>query len=310
VIDAAEVRHVPMSGTGSRPTVWREGDEASKTDVLLNAISDGYLDTLGIRLIAGRDFTPRDAAAAPNVAIVNPSFARQLGIAGNPVGQRFLSGESSPVVYEIVGFIPDTAYADVGEEPNPIVFVPMAQITDPRPFTDLVIRSEAPLSQMSAGLARARADVSSLLTADVRAFDATIDQRLARERLMAALSGFFGVLAMLIAAVGVYGVVAEWVTQRKNEIGVRTALGATRTDIVAMVLRQAAVLLLIGLAAGVVFALAAAGSTRSLVYGLEPRDVAPIALGCVCLAATAAAAILIPACRAAALEPVTALREG
>ena len=310
VTTAAEVRHVPMGGTGSRPTVWREGDEASKTDVLLNAISDGYLETLGIRLLAGRDFTPRDSASAPRVAIVNPSFVRQLGIAGTPVGQRFLAEGPSPVVYEIVGFVPDTAYSDVGEQFRPIVFVPMPQITDPRSFTDLMIRSEAPLSEVSSGLTRALADVSSLLTVDVRAFDATIDQRLSRERLMATLSSFFGILAILIAAVGVYGVVAESVTRRRNEIGVRMALGASRSQIVAMVLRQAAVLLLIGLAGGVVFALTVAGSTRSLVFGLEPRDMGPIGLGCACLAAAAAAAILIPACRAATLEPITALREG
>jgi ABC-type antimicrobial peptide transport system permease subunit len=190
-----------------------------------------------------------------------------------------------------------------------MAFVPIAQISDPRPFMDVVIRAAAPLSELSSGVARAVRDVSPIVASDLRAFEATVRQGLVRERLMAALSGFFGVLAVLIAVVGLYGVIAELVTRRRGEIGVRMALGATRTRIVAMVLRQAGTLLVAGLVIGVLLSAVAGGTMRSFVFGVEPLDLEPMAVACACLVAAAMVAIMVPAYRAATLEPVSALRE-
>jgi predicted permease len=309
---AAEVRHVPMGGTGSSLTVWLEGsDPSGKIAIRLNPISDGYLQTMGIGLIAGRDFTRHDSASSPKVALVNPAFVRRLGLAGEPVGARFRVEGAPPSasVYEIVGVVPDTKHFTLREDFLPIAFVPVAQATDPRAFTDFVIRSIAPPGDVSSGVRRGLAGISPSIDVDVRPFDATIRQGLVRERLMAALSGFFGVLAVVIAAIGLYGVMAELVTRRRSEIGLRIALGARRLDILGMVIRQAGTLLLAGLAAGALLAFAAAGSVRSVVFGLEPRGVGVICLACGCLAVAAMAAILVPACRAAMVEPLAALRD-
>jgi putative ABC transport system permease protein len=312
VISAAEARHVPLTGTGSSLTVWADGaDPAGKTTVRLNAISDGYLQTMGITLVSGRNFTLRDSVTSPKVALVNPSFARRLGISGNPVGTRFRSDEPalSGAVYEIVGLIPDTKYFELREQFLPIVFVPIAQLADPRPLSDFVIRSRLPLADLSSALGGRLREASALLDVDVRTSDSIIRLGLVRERLLATISVFFGVLAVLIAVIGLYGVMAELVTRRRAEIGVRMALGARRSAIVTMVLRQAGTLLALGVATGVVLAFVASDFAKSFVFGLEPSDFEPMALACVLLAAPTIIAILVPAWRAAMLEPLAALRD-
>ncbi|MGH9203510.1 MAG: FtsX-like permease family protein, partial [Vicinamibacterales bacterium] len=311
VTAAAEVRHVPFAGTGSSLTVWRDGaDPASGTTVRLNAVSDGYLRTMGVEPIAGRDFTPRDSATSPRVALVNPSFARRLGFVGNPVGASFLAGGSSPsgTAYEIVGLVPDTKYFRLREEFLPIVFVPVAQIKDGRPFSDFVIRSRLPVAAVSSAVVARLHDISPGIDVDVRAFESTIRQGLASERLLASISAFFGVLAVLIAAIGLYGVMAEFVTRRRGEIGVRMAFGARRSDILRMVLRQATTPLIAGVGAGGTLSLVAAGFAESLVFGLDPHGLGPIAVACAILIAVALGAVLVPASRAATTDPLAALR--
>jgi putative ABC transport system permease protein len=312
VIAAAEVRHVPMSNTGSGLMVWLDGaDPTRKTSVFLNAISDGYLRTMGIRLLAGRDFAASDSAEAPKVALVNPSFVRRLGIAGNPVGARFSAADDAPdgSSYEIVGLVADTKYFDLNETFQPIAFVPIAQIIDPRPFTDVVIRSLAPPAEITSSIQRTLAAAAPLAAVDVRPLARVIEQRIVRERLMATLSAFFGVIAVLVVVIGLYGVVNEFVTRRRGEIGVRMALGARRSDIATLVLRQAGLLLGGGLVLGVPAALAATTWTRSLLSGLQPGDIAPIALACASLAAAALVAIVVPLRRAATMDPIAALRQ-
>jgi predicted permease len=313
VSSAAEVRHVPMGGTGSSIRVRRDGGgEASQTAVRLNAMSDGYLQAMRINLIAGRDFDARDTGTSPRVAIVNQSFARRLGLGGNPVGQTFRSDGSSsepPTVFEIVGLAPDTKYFRLREDFLPIVFVPIAQIEDPRAFTDFVIHAPALPPGMASSVRRAVADLSPAARVDLRTFDAQIRAGLLRERLMAALSALFGTLALLIATIGLYGVMSYLVVRRTKEIGVRIALGARGRDILAMVLREAGHVLAAGLAIGSLLALAGAQAAQSLVFGVRPYDIGPVALACVFLAAAALAASYVPARRAAGMEPLAALRD-
>lgn len=311
VRSAAEVRHVPMSGTGSSLAVWLEGaDPGGKTTIRLNAISEGYLHTMGIELLSGRDFSPHDSMASPKVAIVNPSFARRLGIVGNPIGTRFRAEGSSPSgsLFEIVGLVPDTKYFSLREDFLPIAFVPIAQITDPRAFVDFVIHPDVPLGDLATVVRRRLRERVPAVDVDVRSFDSTIRQGLVRERLLAAISAFFGVLAVLIGVIGLYGVMAELVTRRRGEIGIRMALGARRTDILAMVLRQAGGLLALGVSAGTVLGFLAGAFASPFVFGLEPYDVQPMVLAGVSLTAPALMAILVPACRAAMMAPLTALR--
>jgi ABC-type antimicrobial peptide transport system permease subunit len=212
-------------------------------------------------------------------------------------------------VVEVIGLVPDSKYVALREAPQPIMFVPLTQMTDPRPFTDFMVRSRAPLPQLSSVLGRAVGQVSPLIAVDVRPFDATIRDELVRERLMALLSGTFGALATLIAAIGLYGVMSYLVLRRTNEIGVRVALGARRADVLRLVLGEAGTLLATGLVIGAAVSLAAAGSVRAFVFGLEPQSPVIISLACALLAVTALAASYLPARRAANLQPLVALRE-
>ena len=308
VASAVEVRHVPLGGTGSSAIVAHASDPTAKTAVRLNAMSPGYLDAMGVTLIAGRDFDARDSRTAPKVAIVNRTFARVIGLRDNPVGQTFRRPATSDV-FEVIGLVPDSKYVALREDPVPIMFVPIVQIGDPRQFTDFMVRSTMPRADLASLLARTVAQVSPLVDVGVRPFDETIRDGLVRERLMALLSGGFGVLAALIAAVGLYGVMSYLVLRRTNEIGVRAALGATRRDILTMVLGEAGRLIAVGLFVGSMASFAAAGAARSLVFGMQPDDLGTIGLACLLLGATALLAGYLPARRAARLAPLVALRE-
>jgi putative ABC transport system permease protein len=305
---AAEVRHVPFGGTASRGVVAPESDATVKTSVHLNGVTPGYLATLGMTLLGGRDFDARDSTEAPQVAIVNRTFARRLGLPENPVGERVLRPETGEVV-EVIGLVPDSKYVGLREAPQPIMFVPLTQMTDRRPFTDFMVRSRAPLPQLSSVLGRAVGQVSPLIAVDVRPFEATIRDELVRERLMALLSGTFGALAALIAAIGLYGVMSYLVLRRTNEIGIRVALGARRADVLMLVLREAGTLLATGLVTGAAVSLATAGSVRAFVFGLKPQSPLIIGFACGVLAMTGIAASYLPARRAANLSPLVALRE-
>jgi predicted permease len=312
VASAAETRHVPLGGTGTTMEAWNESANGSaKTLVRVNATSPGYLKTMGITLIGGRDFDERDLKASPKVVIVNPAFTKKLGLGDNPVGQTFRSSASpgSSELYQIIGLTPDTKYSSLREDPVAIAFVPMTQITDPRPFTDIVVRSALPLTQVSSAVSRAVAEVNPSIGTRIRPFEATIRAGIMSERFIAILSGLFGVLAALIAAIGLYGVMSYLVLRRTNEIGVRMALGARRSDVLTMVLGEAGTLLTIGLATGAAVSLAAAGSVRSLVFGLEPHNPLIIGVACGLLAVVALVASYLPARRAANLPPLLALRE-
>src|SRR5688572_675448 len=307
VLAAAAARHVPLSGTGTSLSVSRDGaDRSERTAVRINGVSDSYFDTMGMRMTAGRDFTERDSPSSPRVAIVNAEFVRRLGIAGNPIGSQFRVDDGEMTVVEIVGVVPDTKHFTLREDFLPIAFVPMTQIGDPRPFTDFVIRSTS--STVAADLAGALGGIS-VAGMDVRTLESGVQRGLVRERLLAILSGFFGLLAVAIAVVGVYGTVLELVSRRKAEIGLRMALGASKRDIMAMVFRRVGVLMACGLALGALLVATAADSVRALVFGVQPLDVAAIGYACAILAGSALAATFRPVYRAAAMPPLSALRD-
>ena len=313
VTSAAEVGIIPLGGGGTENNVWLDGtDPDRKTFVNFNQIGEGYLRTMEIVLLSGRDFNVRDTVSSPRVAIVNQAFVRRLGLRSDPLGQRFRR-EATPsepeLVFEIVGLVRDTKYFDLREEYKPIAFLAATQDSDPDPFTQVLIRSAAPLRETSASVRRAVAGISPLAAFDSWVLETTIRDRLLRERLMATLSGFFGGLGALIAAIGIYGVMSYLVVRRTKEIGVRIALGAGRSAILAMVLRQGGILLGIGLGVGLLLALAAARVLRSLLFGIEAHDIGTLGLALVLLAAIGVASSYLPARRAASLEAIVALRE-
>ena len=310
---AAEVQIPPLSGASTSNSVWVDGDEsARKAEVYFNWVSSGYLKTMGMPLLAGRDFQAGDSPSAPLVAIVNQSFARKLGLGDNPVGKRFRR-ENTPtepeIAVEIVGLVRDSKYVDLREDFRPIVFLSTDQNAGSRPSAELVIRSSAPLSDAIERTRAAIAETSGEITIDLQSFSSTIAQGLIRDRLMATLSSFFGILATLIAAIGLYGVMSYLVARRTNEIGVRMALGANRSQILALILRQSAGLLAAGLAGGAILTIAAGQTVKSLLFGLEPNDGGTLALAILLLATVTQAASYFAARRAASLEPTAALRE-
>jgi ABC-type antimicrobial peptide transport system permease subunit len=197
---------------------------------------------------------------------------------------------------------------DLREEFTPIAFVPTAQDPEPRLDVRVAIRSELPAGEVIGAVKRVAAEKAPAAVIDFREFGTIVREGLLRERLMAILSGFFGALAALLAMIGLYGVISYLVVRRRNEIGVRIALGASRRDILSMVLREAAMLLAIGVVVGAVLSVAAATTARGFLYKLSPGDPWTLAGGAALLAIVAGIASLLPARRAAALDPMEALR--
>ncbi len=313
VSSAAEAGIVPLSGGGLENLVWKDGLATHRQiDSDFNSLGEGYLKTLGMPLLAGRDFNDHDTSSSPRVAIVNQTFARKLRLGVNPVGQRFRR-EATPSepeqTFEIVGFVRDTKYYSLREEMQPIAFLAIDQQSQPDPFAQILIRSNLNLTDSTSELRKAIGQVSPIIGIDFRSLKITIRERLMREQLMATLSGFFGIVAVLIAAIGLYGVMSYMVIRRTSEIGVRIALGAARLDILTLVMRQAGLLLAMGVGVGAALALAVTGTARSMLYGLTPYDARTIAFAAGLLVAITTAASFIPARRAAQLEPMTALRE-
>ncbi|HEY6049695.1 MAG TPA: FtsX-like permease family protein, partial [Thermoanaerobaculia bacterium] len=227
------------------------------------------------------------------------------------VGRSFMvpARNGSPDrTYQIVGFVKDAKYIDLREEFTPIVFVPDAQDDDPGLNMRAVIRSDLPAGEVVTAVKRVAAERAPAAILGFREFRTILREALLREQLMAILSGFFGALAALLAMIGLYGVISYLVARRRNEIGVRIALGASRGDILRMVMREAGVLLAIGLAVGLVLSIAAATTARGFLFRLSPGDPATLAAGAALLALVSAAASLLPARRAAAVDPMQALR--
>jgi predicted permease len=277
----------------------------------LSAIGPGYFRTLGAPLIAGREFTALDAAGAPKVAIVNQAFVKRFVAKRNPIGLRMERGAGHPPDLEIVGVVRDT-YSSAPREPvKPTYYLPYEQAAPP---------GRAPSATF---LVRARRDANSLTTSarevvarserampvyNVATMETRVGNSIYTDRLLATLTAAFGVLALILTAVGLYGVIAYVVGRRTAEMGIRMALGATGGNIVSMVLREVGLLTAIGAAAGVACALEAMWAVRSLLFGLDAIDpfvliATIVALGLVALLAGAG-----PALRASRIEPLVALR--
>jgi ABC-type antimicrobial peptide transport system permease subunit len=212
-------------------------------------------------------------------------------------------------VFEIVGITKDAKYLSLRDDFSPTVFLSFGQDPEPGAGTYFLVRSNLPLAGLREDLKRTIAKQSPAIIVQFKSFAAQVQESLLRERLMATLSGFFGGLACLLATVGLYGVVSYLVARRRNEIGVRIALGATRGTVMSLVLREATVLLAAGVGVGVGLAIALGRAASSLLYGLKAYDPISIAVAALFLGIVAIGASILPAYRAARLEPMLALRE-
>lgn len=313
VTSAAETSVVPMGGSFWNDNLNIPGSSVQRELANFSSVSSGYFRALSIPMLAGRDFGDADTPTSPRVAIVTETFVRKFLQGGNPLGRSFgIVRESGKPdrLFEIVGLVKDTKYAELREDYMPIVYVASSQVRESAD-TDLhvLLRSPLPTGDLVAAVKRSVAEASPSIVLQFRDFETMIREGLLRERLMATLSGFFGLLAAVLAMLGLYGVISYMVVRRRNEIGVRIALGATAGDILSLVLREAGALLLAGLAIGAVLAFLASKAATALLFGLKPGDPLTMAAAACGLTAVAALASFLPARRAAALDPMEALRE-
>ena len=312
VIAAAETTIVPLNGDGWNEFIDIPSASISRKLVHFNAASTGYFQTLQIPMIAGRDFNENDTPASPLEAIVNEQFARSFFPGSNPIGKTFdhrRKGGKPNLVYRIVGLVGDTRYRDLHEDPVPIIFVDEYQIADPGTDSTFLVRSAEDPSALIESLKDTSAQTNPAIVLNFSVLRTAVLEKLTRERLMATLSGFYGVLAAVLAMVGIYGIISYMVIRRRSEIGVRIALGAGKANILGMILREALTLLAIGLVAGTGLAAAAGSAARAMLFGLKPVDPLTLVLAAGGLTIITVAASAIPAVRAARVDPMQVLRK-
>ena len=310
IMHAAQSFIVPMSGSGWNQNIVVDG-QPQEGNVDFNRIGPEYFKALGTTLIAGRAFGQEDREGSEPTAIVNETFAQRYFGGGNPVGRTFQlvgnQGEAAPL-FRVVGLVRDTKYSDLRADFSPIGYFPAAHEPSAGPYLDLVVRTDMPLASLTPTLTRTIRELAPGATVSYSSMRTYVDNSLITERLMASLSLSLGGLAMLIATLGLYGVMSYMVSRRRVEIGIRMALGAEPRTVVRMVLGESGMLLGLGVVAGIGLAIGASRYAASLLYGLEPWDPISIGLAIVSLGLVSLIAAWIPARRASRLAPTLALR--
>jgi len=283
--------------------------EDDSTNAYFNSVAPGFFETLDIPLVAGRDPGLSDVDGAPKVAVVNEVFARRFFQAESPLGRRFGLGRRSKTFdYEIVGVVRDGKSASMRDEPKPFVYVPFMQDESVGGLT-YYVRSSVKSDSFGAELRAAVARIDPTLpVTGLKTMRAQIGESLFVERMVATLSAAFGLLATLLAAIGLYGVTTYAVAERTREIGLRVALGADRRSVLTMVLKDVAVLAAVGIAIGLPGGFGLGRLVESQLFGLSAGDPLTFAVATFALVGTAFVAGLVPALRAARVDPMTALR--
>jgi putative ABC transport system permease protein len=312
VEQAAAVTALPMSGRGfMRTGYWRSDrpqpapGEGSSADI--KPITPDFFTTMAIRMVAGRDFTSADSIDSPRVAIVSETAAQRIFAGEDPIGQRidaFIGPPGPP--FEIVGVVTDIKSASLDVEVYPTVYIPHTQLS--AGVMTFVVRTSVPPTSLATGLAAAVHELDpELPLADVRTMADVVGLTMAQPRVIMTLLTAFAVMALLLAGVGVYGVMAYSVGQRTQEIGVRLAMGATNGMVFRMVIGQAFTLAAIGVGVGLIAAAGAASVLQTLLYNTEPRDPSTFAVAAVVLLAVAMLASYMPARRGTRIALAEAL---
>ncbi len=313
VVSAAQIDATPISGSSWDENVGPDGAPAATSHkrAWFNRVSPGYFHTMQTRLIAGRDFNDRDTLSSTRVAIINEQFATKFFPGINPLGHSFRieaqAGKPEPL-FQIVGVVQNTKYEDLREDFRPLGFFAAGQNEDPGDGTNFVLRIAGSPASIMRTAKNAVAEVAPSIGIQFRPLSAQLTESLLRERLMAILSGALGLLAMLLATLGLYGVISYMVARRRKEIGIRMALGADRSGVIRLVLKEAALLLFAGIIAGTVISLWAGKLAATLLYGVKPRDTVSLIGASLLLACIALIASFIPARYAATGDPMSALR--
>jgi predicted permease len=283
----------------------------------INALTPDWFATYGTRLIDGRDFEPGDRTGAPPVAIVNETFVRRLMPEGRPISRRFRSAFSQPdrpnPWIEVVGVAADSTYSRLRDELPPTFYVPIAQWLD-APTREVPATMRLSLRAVSGApalltprVADGVAGVDPAMGVTFMPLAQQIDDTLVRERILAMLSGFFGALALLLAGLGLYGLMSYSVSRRRHEIGIRIALGAEAGHVLRMVLGRVLVLVGVGIAAGTLGALWASRYVEALLYGVVSSDPTTLITAALVLSLVGVAGGWIPARRASRLDPARVL---
>jgi len=300
------------SVVGGQEAEWQDdvsphsGDPATTVKVRAygTMVSPGFFRTLGIPLLRGRDFSQTDDQGHPRVAIVSSSLAERLFPNGDAIGKRICMVANRNV--EIVGVAGNARIFDLRDVATPAIFLSYLQL--PPAWGGLVVRTKEP----AAGLAKTVGQEIESLGREYPFWTGTIaqamSQRLAKERVTAVLSGFYAALVLLLASIGLYGLMSYIVTRRTREIGIRVAVGAQRQNVLWLVLRETLALALFGIAIGIPCALAATRLIASMLFGLSPTDIPTIAAVSLLLLLVALFAGYLPARRASGIDPIVALR--
>lgn len=309
----------PLSGGGLNNLVEVPGapdmSERDRTS-LANFVTPGWFAAYSTLIRAGRDITNHDTSTGRPVTLVNEAFGRKFFPGRNPIGGtvRLISGRSDEVQPPkvIVGIVADAVYRSLRDPVPPTMYVPLAQWNLPFPMTGVTIgvrSASAPPLTLARGISAALTAVDPDLAFNFRSFDEQVNASLAQERIVAILSAVFGGLALLLAALGLYGVTSYAVSRRRTEIGIRMALGAAPSGVVVMVLGQLAILVGAGVATGAAISAWASAFVATLLFGLEPRDPVTLAAAALVLGTVAAVAGWLPARRASRIDPAAVLRD-
>ncbi len=314
-VDAAAASSVPLLANDNSNDDFvpvgktvKKGDNSVESD---NYVGDDYFATMRIPMIAGRSFNKRDTATSQYAAVVNQALAQKYWGNANPIGKAFWTTDAhdKKLTYTIVGLCANTHYSSLRRDPPPIFYLSYRQAPDESWGVTFAVRTRLPRAAMTPTLRAAVQSVDrDLPLIDVRTQKEQIEQTTMSERMFADLTGGFGVLALVLASIGIYGVLAYSVSRRTSEIGIRMALGARRASVLVMVLREAAWIAAIGMTAGLGAALGMGKLVASMLYGLKSWDPATLFGSAVLLALVALGAGWIPARRAAGVDPMQALR--
>jgi putative ABC transport system permease protein len=314
VVSAGQTWMRPLSGNEWNNNIEIQGRQLPNgVDPLtyLNWITPDYLATMRTRLISGRSFDARDSASSLPVAIVNQTFARRFFPGQNPLRMRFSTGERGPVRAkwpQIVGVMQDAKYDDLREDFVPVAYFPLAQMGDVSESSTFEIRTAANPDTLIPAVRDAIGSVNRVASLEFFTLRQEADDTTIQERLLAVLSGFFGALALVLTAIGLYGVMAYVVTLRTREIGIRVALGASRGSVLSLVLRDLAALVVAGSAGGAAIAFWLTRYVQHLLFGLRPIDGLSFVLAAAALAVIVVTASYLPARRAMRVNPMVALR--
>jgi predicted permease len=322
----------PLEGSRWNGDFAVEGHQfkaGEQREVDMNAVGARYFETVGIPLLLGREFRDEDnpavvpdpperilrpgeeepQAPGPRYVIVTESFAKKYLAGAPPLGRRLsLTGEyDASRAYEVIGVVKDARYFGLREPTLPMLY--FSSWREHPGFKTVCVRTTGDVASLTAAIRRAVTAIDPAVPLnETRTIEQQVDSDIVEERLIATLAGFFGVLALVLASVGLYGVISFLVARRTREIGIRLALGAQRSRVLRLVLADAGVLVGIGAVVGVGGALALARLVRSMLYGIDPQDPATVAVSVAVLVAVTALAVLVPVRRALAVQPGEALR--